>query len=91
MASKGKMATTLGNLEHSTTSTFMPANGHPALTELAEHLKHRGIDTDPREFAAIILEIVRDKMPSKDAHGLVDWVQQLAMDMSDSRHVLERT
>jgi hypothetical protein len=61
----------------------MPSIATPAITEMAKHLKHRGIDTDPREIAAIILEIVRDKMPGNDEHGpLVDWVQELAVDMS---------
>jgi hypothetical protein len=60
----------------------MPGRATPALTELAEQLKHRGRDADPWEFAAIILEIVRDKMPGKDGHALVDWIQQLAMDVA---------
>jgi hypothetical protein len=57
----------------------------PALTELAEHLEHRGIDTDPREIAAIVLEILRDKLARKEAHGpCLDWVEQLAVDITRS-------
>jgi hypothetical protein len=53
----------------------------PALSELAEHLQHRNIEANPREFAAIILEIARDKMLRDSQGPLTDWVQQLAVDM----------
>jgi hypothetical protein len=61
----------------------MSSSANPALSELADHLTHRGINADPREIAAVILEIVRDKIPGHDARGpLVDWIHQLAVDTS---------
>lgn len=65
-----------------TMSTHRPqVESMPALDELAEHLRGRSIDVDPRTVAAVILEIARDKL-SKDGPGqLADWVQQLAIDM----------
>jgi len=53
----------------------------PALDELAEALRARGVKVEPRLIAAVILEIAREKL-SKDGPGqLADWVQQLAIDM----------
>jgi hypothetical protein len=57
----------------------------PALTFLHVRLKDWGIDADPARVASVILDVFRDKMPDRDPELLVEWMQQLALEVLRGR------
>ena len=60
----------------------LPEPTGPALTELKLHLRDNGVDADARQVATVLIAIARDKVNKKeDASGLLQWIQQLAIDL----------
>jgi hypothetical protein len=54
----------------------------PALTQLEERLKVNQVQADPRDVASAILGIARLNGWTKDPQHVVDWLEQLALDVA---------
>lgn len=53
-----------------------------ALAELKRHLGDNGVDADARQVATALIAVAREKVKRKDdASGLLQWIEQLAVDL----------